>query len=145
MIRPRRTISAPTAGFGLVHPRPRRASRKAARMKCSSFMAGNPLNSQPSTLNSLSCLAERRLNPELPAVSLRFREKQSLYHSLGQLLRSGVTFPAALRSLTATSRGGLRQLLRQLNRSIENGSTVAEAFAAQRPAVSEMEAGIVAA
>ncbi len=90
-------------------------------------------------------LAVRRLNPELPAVSLRFREKQSLYHNLGQLLRSGVTFPAALRSLVPSARGGLRRLLAQLNRAIENGSTVAEAFAAQRPAVSEMEAGIVAA
>jgi type II secretory pathway component PulF len=36
-------------------------------------------------------------------------------------------------------------LLGQLNRAIERGSTVAEAFAAQRPNVSEMEAGIVAA
>ncbi len=78
-------------------------------------------------------------------MSLRFREKQSLYHSLGQLLGSGVTFPAALQRLAPSSRGGLRRLLGQLNRAIEGGSTVAEAFAAQRPGVSEMEAGIVAA
>jgi type IV pilus assembly protein PilC len=90
-------------------------------------------------------LAVGSLNPELRAVSLRFREKQSLYHSLGQLLRSGVTFPAALQQLAPSSRGSLRRLLGQLNRSIESGSTVAEAFAAQRPGVSEMEAGIVAA
>jgi type IV pilus assembly protein PilC len=85
------------------------------------------------------------LNPELRRVSLRFREKQSLYHSLGQLVRSGVTFPAALQKLAPSSRGSLRRLLGQLNRSIESGSTVAEAFAAQRPSISEMEAGIVAA
>ena len=78
-------------------------------------------------------------------MSLRFREKQSLYHSLGQLLGSGVTFPAALQKLAPSSRGGLRRLLGQLYRAIESGSTVAEAFAAQRPGVSEMEAGIVAA
>jgi len=85
------------------------------------------------------------LNPELCGVSLRLREKQSLYHSLGQLVRSGVTFPAALQKLAPTSRGRLRSLLRQLNHAIEGGSTVAEAFAAQRPTVTEMEAGIVAA
>ncbi len=78
-------------------------------------------------------------------MSLRFREKQSLYHSLGQLLRSGVTFPAALEKLAPSSRGALRRLLGQLNRSIAKGSTVAEAFAAQRPTISDMEAGIVAA
>ncbi len=78
-------------------------------------------------------------------MSLQFREKQSLYHSLGQLLRSGVTFPAALRKLAPTARGGVRQLLSRLNRAIDGGSTVAEAFAAQRPAISEMEAGVVAA
>ncbi len=78
-------------------------------------------------------------------MSLRFREKQSLYHSLAQLIRSGVTFPAALQKLAPSSRGRLRAILRQLNHSVEGGSTVAEAFAAQRPAVSEMEAGIVAA
>lgn len=76
---------------------------------------------------------------------LRFREKQSFYHSLGQLLRSGITFPAALESLGRASRGSLRQLLTELNRSVAGGLTVGEAFAAQRPAVSELEAGIVAA
>ena len=78
-------------------------------------------------------------------MSLRFREKQSLYHSLGQLLRSGVTFPAALEKLAPSSRGPLRRLLAQMNRAIGKGSTVAEAFAAQRPTISDMEAGIVAA
>jgi type II secretory pathway component PulF len=85
------------------------------------------------------------LNPELRRVSLRFREKQTFYHSLGELLRSGVTFPAALKTLTPTARGGLRQLLERLNHAVENGSTVAEAFAAQRPAVTEMEISIVEA
>lgn len=85
------------------------------------------------------------MNPEVRAVSLRFRDKQSLYHNLGQLLGSGVTFPAALQKLAPSSRGGLRTLLGRLNRAIASGSTVAEAFAKQRPSISEMEAGIVAA
>ena len=76
---------------------------------------------------------------------LRFREKQNLYHSLGTLLRSGATFPSALQSLSRTSRGSLRQLLTQLNSAVAGGLTVGEAFAAQRPAVSELEAGIVSA
>lgn len=76
---------------------------------------------------------------------LRFREKQNLYHSLGQLLRSGATFPSALESLARTSRGSLRQLLTRLTNSVAGGLTVGEAFAAQRPAVSDLEAGIVAA
>jgi type II secretory pathway component PulF len=78
-------------------------------------------------------------------VRLSFREKQNLYHSLGQLLRSGVTFPSALATLSRTSRGSLRKLLTQLDGAITGGLTVGEAFAAQRPAVSELEAGIVAA
>src|ERR1700761_4979921 len=38
MIRPPLTITAPTAGFGLVRPRPSRASASAARMNFSSSM-----------------------------------------------------------------------------------------------------------
>jgi type II secretory pathway component PulF len=78
-------------------------------------------------------------------VSLRFSEKQSFYHSLGQLLRSGVTFPAALKTLTPTARGSLRGLLKKLNHAVENGSSIGEAFAAQKPAISEMEIAIVSA
>lgn len=88
-----------------------------------------------------------RLNPQLsfPPVRLRFRDKKSLYHSLGQLVRSGVTFPAALDRLTPASRGRLRQLLTALNRQIAGGLSVGEAFATQRPAITELEAGIVSA
>ncbi|HEX8295622.1 MAG TPA: type II secretion system F family protein [Chthoniobacteraceae bacterium] len=78
-------------------------------------------------------------------MSLRHREKQSLYRSLGQLLRSGVTFPAALQSLVRTSRGRLKRLLVSLNASLADGKTVGEAFAAERPTISEMEVSIVSA
>lgn len=75
---------------------------------------------------------------------LRFKEKQSLYHHLGQLLRSGVTFPAALQTLNRNSRGNLRHLLTSLNRSVAEGKTVSEAFEAQRSSISELEVSVVA-
>jgi type IV pilus assembly protein PilC len=78
-------------------------------------------------------------------VSLSLREKQSLYHSLGQLLRSGVPLPGALKSLAQTSSGGQRRLIRRLNEAINAGKTMGEAVAAQRPEVSELEVGIISA
>lgn len=81
----------------------------------------------------------------LRAMSLSLREKESFYRSLGQLLRSGVAFPAALESLARTSRGSLRQFIAQLKAGASNGGTVAEAFATLRPAVGEMEIGTLSA
>ena len=78
-------------------------------------------------------------------MSLSLREKQSLYHSLGQLLRSGVPLPGALANLAQTGRGSQRRLLVRLHKAIADGRTVGEALAAERPAVSEMEVGIVSA
>ena len=76
-------------------------------------------------MNFSSCIAlglslarADSLNPELRAVSLSLREKQSLYHSLGQLLRSGVPLPGALQNLAQTSRGAQRRLIRRLNEAI---------------------------
>jgi type II secretory pathway component PulF len=78
-------------------------------------------------------------------VSLRLRQKQSLYHNIGRLLRSGITFGKALESLAKTSRGRVLQIVLKLKQSILNGQTIAEAFANLRPAVSEMEIGIISA
>ncbi len=78
-------------------------------------------------------------------MSLRLREKQSLYHSLGQLLRSGVPLPGALKSLAQTSSGGQRRLLRRLNDAINGGQTIAEALARERPDISDLEVGVLAA
>jgi len=78
-------------------------------------------------------------------VSLSLREKQSLYHSLGQLLRSGVPLPGALKSLAQTSSGTQRRLIKRLNEAINSGKTVGEAIAAQRPDVSELEVGVISA
>lgn len=78
-------------------------------------------------------------------MSLSLRDKQSLYHSLGQLVRSGIPFPAALDNLARTTRGGMRKLIRRLKEGVGGGLTVGEAFARQRPAVGEMEVGVIAA
>jgi type II secretory pathway component PulF len=85
------------------------------------------------------------LNPELRAVSLRLRDKQSLYHSLGQLVRSGIALPAALDTLARSSRGGRGRFFRRLKAAVGEGLTVGEAFARQRPVVGEMEIGVIAA
>ena len=83
--------------------------------------------------------------PGRSGVSLSLREKQNFYHSLGQLLRSGVPFPRALETLGQTARGAQRRLLQQLKADVAAGKTIAEAVSAQRSAVSDMEAGVIAA
>ena len=82
---------------------------------------------------------------EVPLVSLSLREKQSLYHSLGQLLRSGAALPGALKSLALTSSGFQRRLIQRLEKAVQSGKTIGEAMAAERPFVSELEIGIIAA
>ena len=76
---------------------------------------------------------------------LSLRDKQSLYHSLGQLVRSGVPFPSALDNLARTTRGATRAVIRRLKDGVGSGKTVGESFARQRPAVGEMEVGVIAA
>ena len=77
-------------------------------------------------------------------MTLSLREKENFYRSLGQLLRAGATFPKALESLSRTMRGARRSLVAALRKKVEQ-QTVAEAFTSQRPAVSEMEVGTIAA
>ncbi len=78
-------------------------------------------------------------------MALTLREKRNLYHSLGQLVRSGVPFPSALDNLARTTRGGMQGVIRRLKEGVGSGQTVAESFARQRPAVGEMELGVIAA
>lgn len=78
-------------------------------------------------------------------MSLSLREKQSLYHSLAQLVRSGVPFPSALENLSRTTSGRMRRVIRSLKDGVGSGQTVAESFARQRPSVGEMELGVIAA
>ncbi len=76
---------------------------------------------------------------------LSLREKQTLYHSLAQLIRTGIPFPAALDKLAASSRGGGRRLIRALRASLSEGRTVGEAFAKERPAVTVLEVSVLSA
>ena len=78
-------------------------------------------------------------------MSLSLRQKQSLYHSFGQLIRSGVPIPGALQGLAATCSGAERRLIKRLNQAVAAGKTLGQAFAAERPDVSELEIGVVAA
>ncbi|HEX5177176.1 MAG TPA: type II secretion system F family protein [Chthoniobacteraceae bacterium] len=75
---------------------------------------------------------------------MRLRERQRLYHALGQLLKSGVTFPAAARQLARTAQGPTRKLLATLSAEVESGKTLGEAFGATREA-SALDMHVVAA
>ncbi len=77
-------------------------------------------------------------------MSLSLREKQSLYPSLGQLLRSGITLPRALTSLAQTSSGRQRRLINRVNEALTAGLTLADALTRQRPDVSDLEIGVAA-
>ena len=76
---------------------------------------------------------------------LSLRQKQSLYHSLAQLIRSGTSFPKALDKLAGTTRGGARRLMDAARKSLGSGRTIGEAFAAQHSDVTPLEASVLSA
>lgn len=76
---------------------------------------------------------------------LSYREKESLYRSLAQLLRSGIPFPSAVEKLAATAPGRLRSLLHGFRKAMERKEDIGQAFAGQRGIISQMEVGVVAA
>ena len=78
-------------------------------------------------------------------MSLSLRQKQSFYHSLAQLIRSGVPFPKALDKLAGTTRGSARRLLDSTRQALASGRTVGEAFAAQRSEITPLEASVLTA
>lgn len=80
-------------------------------------------------------------------MSLSLREKQSVYHGLGQFLRAGVAPLPALESLLAGTpgRGRERRFLQGLADALRRGDTLPEAFAATRPAAGELERAVVTA
>ena len=75
---------------------------------------------------------------------LSSREKQTLYSSLAQLVRSGVPFPRALDKLAATSRGPVRRLVNLARARLADGKTVGEAFGSLA-GVTPLEASVIAA
>ena len=78
-------------------------------------------------------------------MSLSLRDKQLLYHHLGQLTLSGVSFPLSLTSLLRTSRGKTRILLQHLEGSIQKGLSIGESFAKAQPNVGGLEVGMITA
>jgi len=78
-------------------------------------------------------------------VSLSLRDKQLLYHHLGQLALAGLSFPLSLTSLLRTSRGKTRILLQHLEGSIQKGLSIGESFAQAKPNVGGLEVGMITA
>lgn len=78
-------------------------------------------------------------------MSLSLREKQRLYHSLAQLVRQGIPFPAALNKLAPSTRGDARRLVEKARKSLASGHTVGEAFAALPSIVTPLESAVVSA
>ncbi|EDY18649.1 type II secretion system protein [Chthoniobacter flavus Ellin428] len=78
-------------------------------------------------------------------MSLSLREKQRLYHSLAQLVRQGIPFPAALNKLAPGARGDTRRLIEAARKSLASGHTVGEAFTAMPSVVSSLESAVVSA
>ena len=78
-------------------------------------------------------------------MSLTLREKQSLYHSLAQLIRTGIPFPTALGKLAGTTRGSARRLVESVRDALTKGRTVGEAFSEQHPAVTPLESSVLSA
>ena len=79
-------------------------------------------------------------------VKLDLLQKQTLYHELGQFLRSGIPLPQAVEALAQdTRRGPLRQVLDRLTRLFLGGESVPAAFAQLRPTVGPMELALVEA
>ena len=79
-------------------------------------------------------------------VKLDLLQKQTLYHELGQFLRSGIPLPQAVEALAQdTRRGPLRQVLERLTRLFLGGESVPAAFAQLQPAVGTLELAMVEA
>ncbi len=77
-------------------------------------------------------------------MKLSLPQKQTLYHELGQFLRSGIPLPRAVEALVPeTGNGALRKVLRRLESMFLRGETVPGAFAQLRPAVGEMEVALI--
>ena len=73
------------------------------------------------------------------------REKARLYHDLGQLIRSGTSFPKAIETLSPHTRGNARSALAAVKTALARGVTVAEALTAGAPFIAPLEAGMFTA
>lgn len=73
------------------------------------------------------------------------REKASLYHELGQLVRSGTPFPKAIGKLAMLTRGPGHTGLSAITDALNRGSTVSESLALGVPLITPLDAGVFTA
>ena len=78
-------------------------------------------------------------------MSLSHREKQRFFDSLGRLVRTGITLPAALGKLASSAGGGLRGVIASLQKSFATGLSPADAFRREQSALGVMEASVLGA
>ena len=72
-------------------------------------------------------------------------EKATLFHELGQLVRTGTPFPKAIEKLARHSSGRARASLARIKDSLERGGTVGDSLLAGTPLISPLEACVFAA
>jgi type II secretory pathway component PulF len=73
------------------------------------------------------------------------REKASLFHALGQLVRTGTPFPKAIGKLALLSRGPARASLARIQAALDRGASVGDSLLAGAPLVSALEACVFSA
>ena len=78
-------------------------------------------------------------------VKLSLSQKQTFYRELEQFVRSGIPLPQAVEALVPETRGGVRQVLKQLLALFLKGQSVPDAFAALQPAVGTLEVSMIEA
>ncbi|MGA3171750.1 MAG: type II secretion system F family protein [Chthoniobacteraceae bacterium] len=76
---------------------------------------------------------------------LTIGEKHEFYAGLARLVRSGNPLPSALDLLERNSSRGLRGFLRDMNARVKQGEPLGDALLQMRPAISDLEAGIIGA
>ncbi|MEO6751929.1 MAG: type II secretion system F family protein [Chthoniobacteraceae bacterium] len=72
-------------------------------------------------------------------------EKASLFHELGQLVRTGTPFPKAIEKLTRLSGGQARTSLVRIRKALDGGASVGESLLAGIPLISSLEACVFTA
>jgi len=72
-------------------------------------------------------------------------EKASLFHELGQFVRTGTPFPKAIEKLASLSGGQSRASFARIKRALDGGASVGESLLAGTPLISALEACVFAA
>ena len=72
-------------------------------------------------------------------------EKASLFHELGQLVRTGTPFPKAIEKLSRLSGGQARTSLARIKAALDGGGSVGDSLLAGTPLISPLEACVFSA